>query len=584
MTALLRRVGGPNALTWPSFWMALLVSLALNLPDQGTDDALSALPRNLLANLVAVLAMFAVMLALRAVFLRHAGLRPRPGRTLAMFVVGAATRAVVLGILLDALGTGEPAFAFRITASVLAFPVTLAVTAVAVDLIRTASARQMTFRDEAARLQAEESGARARARDVQEQALVRVRDLLLERLAAVQGPMPHDTSARLRADAEQVIRPLSHQLAGGVPGEPAPVPREVGRITWSDVWQAASLGRPFRPVLMGTIAAVGSVTGFTAHNDSFARGVAYAVMAGLFVMVALAVIDRLLTPRLRSMSPRWRGVALITGAVVGMGAAVVGLVAIIIATGGVSPWRVPIGLLIGGPPVIVAIAVGQGLLRQVASADAELAAVKARLRHAAALAQAAAWHEERRVSRALHGPVQNAVVSAAMCIEAGDRDGAERLLIRALGHLDDDQRERGTGDALDDLVESWSGLCDVRVSVPAAIAQRIDADPPLASAVIDICTEACSNAVRHGGARGVSIQATDAGDAVALDITDDGAPTGISPDPGLGTAMLDGVALEWQREREGSRTVLSALLPWPGAPAADSHNPRRPCAPSSPNR
>jgi signal transduction histidine kinase len=220
----------------------------------------------------------------------------------------------------------------------------------------------------------------------------------------------------------------------------------------------------------------------------------------------------------------------------------------------------------------------------VASADAELAAVKARLRHAAALAQAAAWHEERRVSRALHGPVQNAVVSAAMCIEAGDRDGAERLLIRALGHLDDDQRERGTGDALDDLVESWSGLCDVRVSVPAAIAQRIDADPPLASAVIDICTEACSNAVRHGGARGVSIQATDAGDAVALDITDDGAPTGISPDPGLGTAMLDGVALEWQREREGSRTVLSALLPWPGAPAADSHNPRRPCAPSSPNR
>jgi anti-sigma regulatory factor (Ser/Thr protein kinase) len=85
--------------------------------------------------------------------------------------------------------------------------------------------------------------------------------------------------------------------------------------------------------------------------------------------------------------------------------------------------------------------------------------------------------------------------------------------------------------------------------------------------VIDICVEACSNAVRHGGARRVEIEASDAGDSVALAIVDDGAPTSISPDPGLGTAMLDGVALAWQREREGMRTVLSAQLPWPDAHA-----------------
>ena len=563
MTALLRRVGGPNALTWPSFWMALLVSLALSWGDQGTDHALSALPGNLLANLVAVLAMFVVILALRSVFLRQVAVRPRPGRTLAIFVVGAVIRAVVLGALLQALGTGEPRLAFRITASVLALTLTLAVTAAVMDLVRTAAARQVMFRDEATRLRAEESGARARAREVQEQALVRVRDLLLERLAALRGPMAHETSADLRADAEHIIRPLSHELAGGVLGEPAPEPGDVGRITWADIWQAASLGRPFRPVLMGVIVAVGSVTGFSANNGSVLRGAAYALLAGLFVAVALGLIDQVFTSRLRAMSPGWRGVALVVGAVAGMGMAMVGLVAVVIATGGASPWRAPISLLIAGPPVVLAVAVGQGLLQQLAAADAELAAVNARLRHAAALAQAAAWHEERRVSRALHGPVQNAVVSAAMCIEAGDPEGAERLLIRALGHLDDDQRERGTGDALDDLIESWSGLCDVKVRIPDAVAQRIDADPPLASAVIDICIEACSNAVRHGGARRVRIQAIDVGDAVAVDITDDGAPIGTSPDPGLGTAMLEGVALEWQREREGSLTVLRALLPWP---------------------
>lgn len=564
MTGLLRRIGGPSALTWASFWMALLVSLALNLPDQGTDNALSALPRNLLANLVAVLAMFAVMLALRAVLLRHVARRPRPGRTLAVFVAGAATRAVVIGTLLGALGTGETRLAFRITASVLVFPVALSITAVVMDLIRTTAARQVSFRHEATRLQAEESGAWARAREVQDQAIGRVRGLLVERLAAVQGEMSPHTAARLRADAEHVIRPLSHELAGGVGEPPAPVPRAVGRVTWSDIWQAASLGRPFRPVLMGAITVVGSITGLIANNDSVARGAAYALAGGLLVIVSLSLVDRFLTPRLRTMSSRWRGIALVAGAIVGMGAAMLGLVAVMVATGGSSPWGVPMGVLAAGAPVVVVIAIGQGLLQQVASADAEMEATNARLRHAAALAQAAAWHEERRVSRALHGPVQNAVVSAAMCIEAGDREGAERLLIRALAHLDDDQRERGTGDALDDLVESWSGLCDVTVSVPPHLTTRIDAHPPLASAVVDICTEACSNAVRHGGARRVSIEATDAGDAVALDITDDGAPTGASPDPGLGTAMLDGVALEWHRQRDGGRTVLVALLPWPG--------------------
>jgi hypothetical protein len=212
--------------------------------------------------------------------------------------------------------------------------------------------------------------------------------------------------------------------------------------------------------------------------------------------------------------------------------------------------------------VVVAIAVGQGLLQQVASADAELAAVNSRLRHAAALAQAAAWHEERRVSRALHGPVQNAVIAAAMRLEAGDPHGAERLLADAVARLDDDRPRMGTAEALGDVVESWSGLCEVRVSLPAGVATRIDGNAPLASSDIDICAEACSNAVRHGGARLVEIDARAADEAVALVISDDGAPTAVSPDPGLGTVMLDDVALSWQREREGARTVLRAVLPW----------------------
>lgn len=557
-----RRIGGPNAITWPSFWAAVVVSVGGNLPDRYSDQSGMNLPLNALAAILAVVVMFAVMLALKPLLLRDADVTPRPGRAIAIFIVGGAARGLALGLLLGAMGTGEPRLAFRIIASVIAIPLVMAFTATVVDVARTGAARRRRLRAEAEQHRSAEDEALAKALDIQERATAQVRTLLLDRLAALQDGRVDDLAPGLRADAEQVIRPMSHQMAA-LPPLPPQAPREldVGRIRWSDVWQAASLGQPFRPLWVAVLLMVMSLSMLSAYNDSAIRGIGYAAAGGVLIALVLAVLGRVVAPRLRQMGATARTTAFIAAAVGGMVVASVGWALVMQALGSTQAWRSPFALMIVGPVVVVAFAIEQGFRQQVKSADAELLATNARLQYAAAVAGAAAWHEERRVSRALHGPVQTAVRAAAMRIDSGDLTGAEQLLVDALGHLEPGTGDVHVSDALAGIAKAWQGMCDVQVDVPTGVAGEIDHNPALASSVIDICTDACSNAVRHGQARRVRIGAVADRDLVDLVVMDDGAPGDGTQATGLGTAMLDDIAVTWDRRREGDRTVLRASLP-----------------------
>jgi hypothetical protein len=259
-----------------------------------------------------------------------------------------------------------------------------------------------------------------------------------------------------------------------------------------------------------------------------------------------------------------RTTVLIISTVAGLATVAVSWALLMNAAGSEHPWRVPVALIIAGPVLVLALAAEQGFRQQVESANAELVATNARLQYGAAVAGAAAWHEERRLSRALHGPVQTAVRVAAMRIEQGDLAGAEHILLDALGSLEPDQHQTGVRDTLVGVARAWDGLCAVEVDLPDGLAARIDDNPPLAASVVDICTDACSNAVRHGGATRVAMRALPMGDTLELVVSDDGAPDTAAGLPGLSSAMLDDVSITWLRRREDGRTVLRATLPLGG--------------------
>jgi signal transduction histidine kinase len=206
------------------------------------------------------------------------------------------------------------------------------------------------------------------------------------------------------------------------------------------------------------------------------------------------------------------------------------------------------------------------LVRAVAD-QAALAIENARLYQRAA--SLAALEERNRLARDLHDSVTQSIFSVAMMVRAaqiqyeqnapalGDTLDRIRLVaIDALAEmrslifelrpapLDDD----GLCGALNKLVESVQVRTDARISFSA------QADAPLVpdaeSAIFRIVQEALGNAVKHAGAKSITVRIVDAGDLVQVRVSDDG--VGFDPDAvmaGTSATSNGGVGLRSMHER-----------------------------------
>ncbi len=548
--------------TWPLFWVTMALALVVNLLDRSNVNSIGDVGVNALVVIASVLVMFAVMWVLEPLVMGGPDSQ-RTVRTFILIAIGGLVRGPVLSALLVTTGISDARWAYRALSGLLLYAPILTIAASVITLLRANATRRADFTADAERLSHEEQEARARTQAYRARAMDGIRAMLADRLTALRSGDGTDLGAQLRSDVDGVIRPLSHRMAGRTSAGAAPpgTPR-APRVRWADVWRTGLLGRPIRPALLGSGMTLASLVSLSWYAGSPEWGVASAVVGGVLVYLVMLVLRAVLQGPLRSMPPARRATVFTIAVAAFLTGPAAVLVAMLMASGSTSPWRVPIAFAVVGTVFAWLAALDQGLRLQVAATDSEMQARTAQMQHAAAFAQSVAYHEERRLSRALHGPVQAAVTSAAMRVEAGDITGAEQLLLDAIGHLDTSATdERSVGRALDDITAAWDGLCAVDVDVATDAEHAIDADPPLASSVIDICTEACSNAVRHADAEHISVMARRRGDTITLVVRDDGAPSGNEPLPGLGSAMLDDITLHWERRREGDATVLRATLP-----------------------
>lgn len=177
------------------------------------------------------------------------------------------------------------------------------------------------------------------------------------------------------------------------------------------------------------------------------------------------------------------------------------------------------------------------------------------------------WHERRRLAFTVHGPIQSALVAAAVTMSrpgfsADQIPGLAATLDQAMAHID-----RSTGPppparaAVRDLAALWVESARVTVKATDDVVEAIDADDALRAVVIEVMREGVSNAIRHGAADSIviSLLRHETGAlTVSVDDDGDGAPTRI--EWGLGSAMFDEVALRWQLERIGTTTRLEVIL------------------------
>lgn len=416
-------------------------------------------------------------------------------------------------------------------------------------------------------------------------------------LASLPRATGADAVASLRSLADQLVRPVSHDLATRAPdfkatwslsGRPAP---------WSDVLSDVAGTPLIAPKMTATVltiaasqwtlragadaapsaAAAAKMGGVTLSIDL--GGLAEAVLGLCIVFAATwliaSLVRRILVRPLArgSAEKRW-GITLAGLGLIAVGAQ--GLAALAFALGGLPRYPLTDGLtqvlvLVPLSLITAILASLRAFAARRASLRADLARVNEELAWEVASTNEQLWLERRRVAGILHGPLQAAINASAIQLDDAVRTNQDTAELRericqriteALDQLADEQPgSPSLPESVDDLRSMWHDLCDITCEIDQAARQRINADPACESAVCEIVAEACANAVIHGHASRVHIRLDAPGPRVVeLSILDNGhldEPTG----RGLGTRMIEEVSLGWSLAAAADGTTLSAVLP-----------------------
>lgn len=454
------------------------------------------------------------------------------------------------------------------------------------------------------------TGKEALAR-LRQDATARVRAVLddaLRSVAASEGP---GAGERLRALADDVVRPLSHRLAAA-PSIRIDVDPSVPPLRWRDTL-ADVVRTPVVPAR--TLAVVATSLAFLrtlVTEQDAVRGLVPAVppaTGGLTIAVSIdwPVLGASFADLGLVLGVTWWGAARLSRAVTrrsGPPSGAVGAWAVtLIALGGIAALTAFGSALVGvlvdlprgdglAPPAwlallasflpMLAVTLGATTVRAVDAARGALDADSARNADAAARTaarvQAVLGHEQRRLARSLHADVQSAVNAAGIALDRADRRGAvtSELVDEVVGRiaaaierfLASGPSDRTLRDRLQDVERLWAGVCAVVFDVDGDVAPRVDADPIARELIVDLIAEACANAVVHGGAARVDVRIDlTHDDEVMLDVRDDGTrrqgPTraGGEGQRGLGSAMLRASCTRFGLDLQADGAVLTATVP-----------------------
>lgn len=561
-----------GALSWPTFVVAYLINLSVAAV--GGFGASASWPQRLVAVTVATGAMFAVVLALRPAEIRmHAG--PSRGLlALAAFAVAGAVRGMVVASFFVAWGvdggTGELP---RIVGGIALGLAVLAPMSLLVGQAREFAVARARLLAQRQQLIAAVEHVATQIEDRDVRVVERVRVALMQALdSPVDGGDDAATSAdRLEVIARDVIRPLSHELAGAVPGVPiAESTASRGRIRWREILDEATRGHPLLPWATSALVAL-----LSAPSLSTTVGVWWAIatiVIGVPVLASLVMAANAAIHPLLARSRVGLRSAIVAAAAVG-----VGIIAGVVAQGffvamartiDLSEARSPlIALALLVPGLAIPLSIARGAARARARVLGELVESDIALTRRLARLRQVQWSQQRMLARVLHGPMQTLVVSGAARLRTVDECDFDTQVCQLrrdlLGLLD---TTSATGDRLswDEGVRrieaTWQSIAVISVMASDVALATLDADPVATDVTVEIVAEAVSNAVRHGDASAIAVDLTGVGEDLLIRVEDNGR-SGLGVGSGMGSQVLQDCCLTWRRTAVPSGVLVEALLP-----------------------
>ena len=178
------------------------------------------------------------------------------------------------------------------------------------------------------------------------------------------------------------------------------------------------------------------------------------------------------------------------------------------------------------------------------------------------------WLNRRRIATVLHGPVQAALYASAMRLAQATRPSKKLVqsvnedLADALELLKFETLEKtDLRDVLAQIVDVWQGSCEIYVNISKPVYQVTKKSPLLGEAVAEVLREAISNAIKHGAAGEIEVEARLSKNLIVLSILNNGkAPVNRSGN-GFGSKLYSELTHSWSLERvEDDRTRFSASI------------------------
>lgn len=546
-----------------------LANAALLLPSDNDRSLLRAAALVLAADAL----LFAPLFALRLALGPRAD-QPRPWLLVAALAVLAPLRSVALFGVADG---GEVAPHILVNSAVLVALVVLGATVLA-DSVRQEVRRvnMIAALDEAdAAVRDRVDGLLAQQRELIEGEVKDAMQPGIEQLAQLPGPT---AVAELRQIAHDVVRPLSHDLLASPPAIASPPVRAQDyrldlRLLVGDATAAGRL--PSAELALCLFAL--PVAFYLAFGDA-GLPLSRAVVSSLVLWGSAVLLNSLSAGSIARLAAVPRALA-VTAELVALGL-VQSLLGIAVLF---DPQHSQRGALVAPALTVVVgwvILIARSVGRTHDATIAGVASAQARLDWQVAHANARLSALRGALARQLHGPVQVSLNAGAIRLDRATAAGEDHMsadlaqtvadsVVEAVAGLAEvPEIVRDPRMALDRVRVTWEGLCQVTLEDSNGLLDDITTDPACASAVADIITESCSDAVRHGRAEHVSMAlARPLDDVVRITVTDDGTgglggSGGYSGSPGLGSAFLDAVTLAWSRTTGAGGTVLTADLPF----------------------
>jgi signal transduction histidine kinase len=453
------------------------------------------------------------------------------------------------------------------------------VTAVVVHRVRSYRESRRALLAERLRLVEVREHARGRLQLMAKKTLDDVRASISTALDLQQIRPADATADRIQHTIDEIVRPVSHRLEQEqFSWEPMELDSKAESLNWRDaVSNALSADHLYPRAIALAMTAIALST--TIRNQAPLEAV-YVLGCALLGTWATLLLTRRFV---RSRRTAWaEGTSMVLGAVVA--GIATGLTTLPVKLDTERPFSLVVQAPLFTLMFTVFFALAGSATKQAANATERLSETTAELAWEVARLSEEYRHARVSLARALHGKVQAGMMSSLMRLRQAIREDDKALdavaeqardelasLIDSLGQaVGDDAVSLNT--VIEDVQATWEGVATCSMAADDRAKAMVASDPIVMNALAELLPELAFNAIKHGQATVVTF-ALELDDERTLRMlcTDNGSRPPESGRVGLGTKLLDELALRWQRIAKHKGTVTEVFLPFSPMPAPSSH-------------